>query len=104
MTWQGTFGPLRLSHEHVAAEDPGDPGVLVLSTMAGAADELEEAVLVNPHDVDAVAEGIERGLTMPLAERQRRHASMMRVLAPNDIHAWRRRFVAALEATVRQSP
>jgi trehalose 6-phosphate synthase len=87
-----------VAKEFVAAQDPADPGVLVLSTMAGAAEELKDAVLVNPHDVDDVAEGIRRGLVMPLDERRARHAAMLEVLRRNDIRAWRERFVAALQA------
>ena len=90
-----------VAKEFVAAQDPTDPGVLVLSTMAGAAEELKDAVLVNPHDVDDVAEGIHRGLVMPLDERRARHAAMLEVLRRNDIRAWRERFVAALEAAAQ---
>jgi trehalose 6-phosphate synthase len=98
----GLVTPMRdgmnlVAKEYVAAQDPQDPGVLVLSTMAGAADELVDAILVNPHDVDAVADGIHRGLEMGIEERRERHAAMMRVLTCNDIGAWRRRFVEALE-------
>jgi len=105
----GLVTPLRdgmnlVAKEYVAAQDSADPGVLVLSTMAGAAEELEDAVLVNPHDIDAVAEGIHRGLCMPLEERQTRHASMMRVLSRNDIAAWRARFVAELRAASERAP
>jgi trehalose 6-phosphate synthase len=99
----GLVTPLRdgmnlVAKEFVAAQDPADPGVLVLSTMAGAAEELTDAVLVNPHDVEAVAEGIHRGLKMPLEERRTRHAVMLRLLRDNDIHAWRDRFLSALES------
>jgi len=87
-----------VAKEYVAAQDPDDPGVLVLSTMAGAAEELREAVLVNPVDVDAIVEGIQRALTMSREERRVRHAAMLEVLRENDIDAWRDRFVAALRA------
>ena len=92
-----------VAKEFVAAQNPEDPGVLVLSRMAGAACELTDAVLVNPYDIDGVAEGIQQALTMPLEERQRRHASMLEVLRENDITAWRTRFVDALLETRRQS-
>jgi trehalose 6-phosphate synthase len=88
-----------VAKEYVAAQDPADPGVLVLSTMAGAAEELADAVLVNPHDIDAVAAGVDRALRMPLEERRTRHAALLEVLRRNDIGAWRARFVAALETT-----
>jgi trehalose 6-phosphate synthase len=102
----GLVTPLRdgmnlVAKEYVAAQDPADPGVLVLSTMAGAAEELGDAVLVNPHDIDAVADGIHRGLQMPLEERRTRHAAMLRVLRANDIYAWRDGFLDALAATRR---
>jgi trehalose 6-phosphate synthase len=100
----GLVTPLRdgmnlVAKEYVAAQDPADPGVLVLSTMAGAAEELVDAVLVNPHDIDAVAEGIHRGLAMPLEERRARHAAMLSLLRKNDINAWRDGFLEALAAT-----
>jgi trehalose 6-phosphate synthase len=97
----GLVTPIRdgmnlVAKEFVAAQDPRDPGVLVLSAMAGAAQELKDAVIVHPHDIDAVAEGIHRGLTMPLEERRARYAAMVEVLSRNSIQRWRERFVAAL--------
>ena len=64
--------------------------------MAGAAHELTDAILVNPYDIDGVADGIQKALTMPLGERKERHAGMIKVLKQNDITAWRTRFVDAL--------
>jgi trehalose 6-phosphate synthase len=88
-----------VAKEFVAAQDPADPGVLVLSRLAGAAAELgESAVLVNPYDQLGVAEAILEAARMPLQERCARHAAMMQILRANDIHAWRRRFVAALDS------
>jgi trehalose 6-phosphate synthase len=100
----GLVTPLRdgmnlVAKEYVAAQDPADPGVLVLSTMAGAAEELRDAVLVNPHDIDAVAEGLRRGLTMPIEERRARHAAMLGTLSSSDVGVWRTRFIAALART-----
>jgi trehalose 6-phosphate synthase len=97
----GLVTPIRdgmnlVAKEFVAAQDPEDPGMLVLSTLAGASHELKDAVLVNPYDIDNVADGINRALTMPLDERRRRHAEMMTVLRKNDIVAWRNRFIDAL--------
>lgn len=87
-----------VAKEFVAAQDENDPGVLILSTLAGAARELAAALLVNPYDRRGVGMAIQTALTMPLAERRERHAAMMEVLRRNDIHAWTRRFVAALES------
>ena len=104
----GIVTPIRdgmnlVAKEYVAAQDAADPGVLVLSTMAGAAEELSAAILVNPHDVDAVAEGIHRGLCMPLEERRNRHQVLLRALRRNDIDAWRTRFIETLVATSRRT-
>ncbi len=86
-----------VAKEYIAAQDPADPGVLVLSSLAGAAAELTDAVIVNPYDRDEVADGIATALNMPLVDRQERQAAMMETLRRNDITAWRRRFVTALE-------
>lgn len=100
----GLVTPMRdgmnlVAKEFVAAQDPENPGVLVLSQLAGAAAELgEDAVLVNPYDPVWVADAILTAFEMPLEERRARHARMMRVLRGNDIHAWRRQFVDALGA------
>jgi trehalose 6-phosphate synthase len=88
-----------VAKEFVAAQDAANPGVLVLSSLAGAAYELTDAVIVNPHDRDDVADGIANAVTMSLAERRERHAAMLEVLRKNDIRAWRRRFIEALTAT-----
>jgi len=98
----GLITPLRdgmnlVAKEFVAAQDPDSPGALVLSQMAGAARELDAAILVNPYDEQAVADATARALSMSKEERRERWQSMMRVMRRNDIHAWRRRFVAALE-------
>ena len=87
-----------VAKEFVAAQDPADPGVLVLSDRAGAANELSDALIVNPYDTRAIAQALARALDMPLAERRARHAQLIEAVDANDIHAWRRRFVAALEA------
>lgn len=88
-----------VAKEYIASQDPEDPGVLVLSSLAGAAQELRDAVIVNPYDRDNVADGIATALTMSLGERQRRYEAMMEVLRKNDIAAWRTRFVDALMRT-----
>jgi len=85
-----------VAKEYVAAQDPDNPGVLVLSSLAGAACELTSAIIVNPHDRDDVADGLATAINMPLDERQMRYQSMIEVLRKNDITAWRTRFVDAL--------
>lgn len=82
--------------EYLASQAPDDPGMPVLSCFAGAAHELGEAILVNPHDQEGMAEAISQGLEMPLGERKERWHAMMATLRRNDADAWRRRFVEAL--------
>lgn len=100
----GLVTPLRdgmnlVAKEFVAAQDPDDPGVLVLSRFAGAADELKDgAVLVNPHDVEGTADQIQRALMMSLDERQGRHTAMLDILRDRDIERWQRRFLTQLAA------
>jgi trehalose 6-phosphate synthase len=97
----GLVTPLRdgmnlVAKEFVASQDPEDPGVLVLSTFAGAARELDSALLVNPYDLDGVADAIATAERMPLAERRERWRAMMECLRTHDIAAWRHAYLAAL--------
>ena len=87
-----------VAKEFIAAQDPDDPGVLVLSDRAGAACELTEALLINPYDIKGIARAIQRALTMPLAERRERHAASLASLRENDIHRWHTRFIEDLQA------
>ena len=98
----GLVTPLRdgmnlVAKEFVAAQDPDDPGALVLSRFAGAAHELDAALLVNPIDVDEIAAALHRGLTMSLDERQERWQAMMAPIRRNTITTWRESFLAALQ-------
>ena len=104
----GLVTPLRdgmnlVAKEYVAAQDPADPGVLVLSRFAGAAPELPDAILVNPHDPDEIAEALEQALGMGLKERVRRweamHAAVGRVTAAS----WARDVLAALREVEAQT-
>ena len=98
----GLVTPLRdgmnlVAMEYLAAQSPDDPGVLVLSRFAGAADHLPDALSVNPYDVEGVAAAIQRALTMPLEERRERWRRSMEVLRSNSVEAWYSRFVARLQ-------
>ena len=86
-----------VAKEYVASQNPENPGALVLSPLAGAAAELDAAIIVNPFDTEGVAEAIQQAVNMPLVERIERHQAMMGVLQRNDINAWTERFVADLE-------
>jgi len=87
-----------VAKEFVAAQDPDDPGVLVLSRASGAAEQLTEALLVNPFDVDDIAQAIETGLSMPLEERRRRQAALRANVFERDVETWRSEFLRSLEA------
>jgi trehalose 6-phosphate synthase len=85
-----------VAKEFVAAQDPDDPGVLILSEFAGAARELRDALLINPYDEAGMAEAMDRALLMPLEERQERHRAMLAIMRENSLERWRDRFVADL--------
>jgi trehalose 6-phosphate synthase len=87
-----------VAKEYVAAQDPEDPGVLVLSEFAGAARELDAALLVNPYDEAGMARAMDQALSMPVEERQARHQAMLTVMRRNSLEQWRDRFEADLRA------
>ncbi|KAB8307918.1 alpha,alpha-trehalose-phosphate synthase [Erwinia endophytica] len=104
----GLVTPLRdgmnlVAKEYVAAQDPRDPGVLVLSRFAGAANELTSALIVNPYDRDEVAAALNQAATMPLNERISRYKDMMAVLQKNDITHWRKTYLKDLLAIPARS-
>src|SRR5947207_10678555 len=89
----GLVTPLRdgmnlVAKEYVAAQDPTDPGVLILSRFAGAAAECKAALLVNPHDPEMVATSISHALSMPIDERRNRHAAILQNLSANTLGTW----------------
>jgi trehalose 6-phosphate synthase len=97
----GLVTPLRdgmnlVAKEYVAAQDEADPGVLILSEFAGAAEQMRDALIVNPLSPEDVSDAIRRGLDMPGPERRRRWQSLMDGVVRNDVTAWRDAFVSAL--------
>ncbi|WP_426438910.1 trehalose-6-phosphate synthase [Bradyrhizobium genosp. P] len=88
-----------VAKEYVAAQNPADPGVLVLSKFAGAANELDAALLVNPHDIDGMARTIAAALAMPVTERRMRWEAMMAKLNAGTIQRWFADFIEALQDT-----
>jgi trehalose 6-phosphate synthase len=97
----GLVTPLRdgmnlVAKEYVAAQDPHDPGVLILSRFAGAAINLRHALLVNPCDAESVAGALARALAMPLKERRARHEALFAAVCEHDVDRWQREFLAAL--------
>ena len=86
-----------VAKEFIAARDDDD-GVLVLSALAGAAQELGDALIINPHDVDAFADALCRAIDMPAAERQRRMRAMRRVVAGRNVFTWASDILEGLES------
>jgi trehalose 6-phosphate synthase len=102
----GLVTPLRdglnlVCEEYVAAQDEADPGVLILSKFAGAADTLDAALIVNPYDTDEITEALHKALAMPLEERQERWHRLMAVVKAQSASAWSKRFVAELAGAGR---
>ena len=89
----GLVTPLRdgmnlVAKEYIAAQDPADPGVLILSRFAGAADQMKDALLVNPHSPDDLAHAIRTALDMPLEERQARYEKLIATVRDDNVQEW----------------
>jgi trehalose 6-phosphate synthase len=98
----GLVTPLRdgmnlVAKEYVAAQDPDDPGVLVLSKFAGAAEQMKSALIVNPFSREDISDAIRRGLAMEREERLRRWEPLIDDIKWQDVGAWRGSFVSALK-------
>jgi len=97
----GLVTPLRdgmnlVAKEYVAAQDPEDPGVLILSRFAGAAAQMPEALLVNPYSAEDMSDAIVRALRMKREERIARWRPMMDMIEREDVLWWRQKFTDAL--------
>ena len=104
----GLVTPLRdgmnlVAKEYVAAQNPEDPGVLILSRFAGAAQQLGDAVLVNPHSPDDLSHAIRVALDMPLEERKSRYEAMIGTIRDDNVQDWTRRFCDDLAAAGDQT-
>jgi len=93
-----------VAKEYVAAQDETDPGVLILSQFAGAAEEMSDALIVNPHDPQDVADAIKTALQMPLAERRKRHEALYSHLEEHDVAHWSAAFLKRLLAVEKTDP
>jgi trehalose 6-phosphate synthase len=85
-----------VAKEFIAARDDED-GVLVLSEMTGAAQELHEALIINPYDIDGFSRAIERAISMPAEERRSRMRALRRVVAGHDVFIWASDILKGLE-------
>jgi len=92
-----------IAKEYVAAQDAADPGVLILSKFAGAAEEMTEALIVNPYSIEETADVIRGALEMTLAERCERHGALLAGVQKHDAAAWSHSFLEYL-TRVRSSP
>ena len=86
-----------VAKEFIAAQDPADPGVLVLSRFAGAAEQLDSALLVNPYDIESTAQAIQQALRMTIDKRRNRHAALLARIKAQDVHWWRTTFLETLK-------
>jgi trehalose 6-phosphate synthase len=104
----GVVTPLRdgmnlVAKEYIAAQNPADPGVLILSQFAGAAEELTDALIVNPFDIEAIATAMHQALTMGLDERQARHKALLACVRSTSARHFCQVFMAALQGCGRTS-
>ena len=99
----GLVTPLRdgmnlVAKEYLAAQDPEDPGVLILSRFAGAAAQMQDALLVNPHSPDDLSHAIATALDMPLEERRRRYDALISTVCDDNVQDWTNNFLRDLDA------
>ena len=104
----GLVTPLRdgmnlVAKEFVAAQEDDDPGVLILSRFAGAAQQLDQALLVNPHSADDVAHAIHTAMTMSLDERKKRHQSLLKSVREENVQEWTANFLNDLSSLERRT-
>lgn len=98
----GLVTPLRdgmnlVAKEYVAAQDPEDPGVLILSRFAGAASQMPQALMVNPYSAEEMSDAIRRALAMSIHERKERWKATVQDVLERDVMWWLETFRDALE-------
>ncbi len=101
----GLVTPLRdgmnlVAKEYIASQRASDPGVLILSRFAGAAEEFPDALIVNPHDPEGVADALNHALKMHKKERLRRWLSAFDQLQSFNISVWRTNYIEALQRSI----
>jgi len=93
-----------VAKEYIAAQDPTDPGVLILSRFAGAAEDMPDALIVNPFDPDEIAEAMHESLLMPLSERLRRYRALRACVWETTASKYCATFMSYLEQEERPVP
>lgn len=104
----GLVTPLRdgmnlVAKEYIAAQDPEDPGVLILSRFAGAAQQLKDALLVNPYNVEDISDALRDALSMPLSERKERWEKLVRSVREENVQRWTLNFTRDLETALSEA-
>lgn len=87
-----------VAKEYIAAQDPDDPGVLMLSQYAGATDQMPEAIIIDPNDQNSMIEGLNSALNLSKSERLARYSQLIKGLKNSDIYAWRNAFLNDLKS------
>ena len=105
----GLVTPLRdgmnlVAKEYIAAQNPDDPGVLILSRFAGAAAQMKQALLVNPHSAEEISDAIGTAIRMSREERVERWQELQKITLEQDVRWWRQRFTDALMAAPAREP
>ena len=85
-----------VAKEFVAAQDPDDPGVLILSQFAGAAEQMTAALIVNPYDIGEMANSLRTALAMSVEERRKRHEELFKAVLRDDIGHWTATYLATM--------
>ena len=101
MFWQSDVGWVNslkdgmnlVAKEYIAAQNPDNPGVLLLSRYAGAAEQMQAAVIIDPHQPQSMIEGLKTALKMPLEERQSRYRSLLQGLQKDNLQIWQQSFL-----------
>ncbi|MNR98088.1 Alpha,alpha-trehalose-phosphate synthase [UDP-forming] [compost metagenome] len=88
-----------VAKEYIAAQDPENPGVLILSKYAGAAEQMSQALIVDPQDRAAMMDALKMALEMSKAERINRYQQLIEGLSASDLTHWRNDFLDDLEKT-----
>lgn len=85
-----------VAKEYIAAQNPDNPGVLMVSRYAGAAEQMQAAVIIDPYQPISMTEGLKTALTMPLDERKARYQALLQGLKQENLHAWHQGFLEDL--------
>ena len=90
-----------VAKEYIAAQNPDNPGVLLLSRYAGAAEQMQAAVIIDPQKPESIIEGLSTSLTMPLQERKERHQALLKGLKQDNLQSWQQDFLDDLYQVVK---